>query len=177
MAKTKAQKVQEVAGISDRFNRMVGAVFADFSGLKMAELEELRSAARAADCEYLVVKKTLFQRAAGERGIQADATNVPGSMSALFGFSDPVAAARIAKQFAKAHAALKVLGGLLREGAGVRALATAEVAALGDLPSREQLIARAVGSIAAPLRGLLGVLQGNARQLVYVLNAIQKTKS
>ncbi len=177
MAKTKGQKQAMASGMGDRLHRMVGAVFADFGGLKVQELEELRNSARAAGCEYLVVKQTLFRVAAKEQGMSADVAEAPGSLSVLFGFADPIAAAKLAKQFAKAHAALKVIGGLIREDAGVRTLATAEVAALGDLPSREQLIARAVGSMAAPLRGLLGVLQGNARQLVYVLNAIQQAKS
>jgi len=177
MAKTRSQKEAMASGIADRLGRMVGAVFADFAGLKMSEFDELRANARASGCEYLVVKKTLFRAAAKERGIPADAADAPGGFSILFGFADPIAAARIVKQFAKAHAAFKVLGGFIREDAGVRTLATTEVVALGDLPSREALIARAVGSIAAPLRGLLGVLQGNARQLVYVLNAIQQAKS
>lgn len=176
MAKTKVQKAAMASGMSDRIQRMAGAVFADFGGLKVRELEELRTNARATGCEYLVVKKTLFRRALTEQGAPTDATDVLGNLSVLFGFSDPVAPAKLFKQFAKAHAALKVLGGLIREQGSVRALATAEVAALGDLPSREQLIARAVGSIAAPLRGIMGVLQGNLRSLVDVLSAIQGAK-
>lgn len=177
MAKTKTQKQETVAGIVDRLSRTTGVVFADFSGLKVAELEELRRNARAVNCEYLVVKKTLFRRAASDRNVPVTAVPESGSLSVLFGFSDPVAPAKLAKTFAKAHAALKLLGGLMREGAGVRALATAEVAALGDLPSRDELIARAVGSIAAPLRGFVGALAGNLRNLVGVLSAIQKAKS
>ncbi len=177
MAKTKVQKQETVTGIADRLQRMAGAVFTDFAGLKVAELEELRRNARAANCEYLVVKRTLFRRAASDRGIGADVGGATGNLSVLFGFADPVAPAKIAKQFAKVHAALKVLGGLIREELGIRPLAQAEVAVLGDLPSREELIARAVGSIAAPLRGIVGVLQGNLRNLVGVLSAVQKTKA
>ena len=177
MAKSKAQKSEEISEMMDRLGRMAGAVIADFGNLKVRELEELRESARAVRCEYFVVKKTLFQRAAKERGIAVDTASITGSLSVLFGFSDPIAPAKLAKQFAKAHAALKVLGGFLREELGMRQLATAEAIALGDLPSREELIARAVGSIASPLRGMVGVLQGNLRNLVGVLGAIQKTKS
>ncbi|MBI4434533.1 50S ribosomal protein L10 [Candidatus Uhrbacteria bacterium] len=177
MAKTKVQKQATVTGIADRLQRMAGAVFTDFAGLKVAELEELRRNARAANCEYLVVKKSLFRRAASDRGIGADAVGATGNLSVLFGFSDAVAPAKIAKQFAKAHAAFKVLSGLIREELGIRPLAGVEVITLGDLPSREELIARAVGSIAAPLRGMVGVLQGNLRNLVGVLNALQQQRS
>lgn len=177
MAKTKVQKEVMVSGMADRLGRMLGAVFADFAGLKVRELEELRVNARAAGCEYFVVKKTLFKVAAKERGIPTDVADAAGNLSILFGFTDHVAAARIAKQFAKAHAGLKVLGGLLREGLGIRSLAAKEAVALGDLPSIDELRARLVGSIASPLRGLVGVMQGNVRSIVSVLSAIQKAKS
>lgn len=177
MAKSKAQKSEEISEMTDRLGRMAGCLFADFGNLKVKELEELRGNARASGCEYFVVKKTLLQRAAKERGIPVDTTPITGSLSVLFGFSDPIAPAKLAKQFAKAHAALKVLGGLLREELGIRQLVATEVAALGDLPSRDELIARAVGSIASPLRGMVGVLQGNLRNLVGMLGAIQKVKS
>lgn len=177
MAKTKIQKQGTVTNIADRLGRMAGAVFADFSGLKMPEFDELRAKARAVGGEYLVVKKTLFRRAAEKCGVPADVADTSGALSVLFGFDDPIAPAKIVRQFTKTHTALRVVGGLIREALGLRVLEIAEVAALGDLPSREALVARAVGSIAAPLRGLVGVMQGNVRQLVYVLDAIQKAKS
>lgn len=172
MPKTKAQKAVIVTDIADRLARMSGAVLADFSGLKMPEFDELRTACRAAACEYTVMKKSLFRRAASEQGIAVDESLLPGGASMLVGFVDPVAPAKLVKQFGKAHPALKVLGGILREGASARTLTAAEIAVLGDLPSANELRARVVGSLASPLRGLVGVLQGNIRKLVYVLQAI-----
>lgn len=177
MAKTKVQKQETVAGIANRLGRTAGVVFADFAGLKVAELEELRRSARGVGCEYLVVKKTLFRRAASDHGVPVTTVPESGSLSVLFGFEDPVAPARLAKTFAKAHAALKVLGGLIREELGIRSLEQREAAALGDLPSVDELRARLVGSLASPLRGMVGVMQGNLRNLVGVLSAIQKLKS
>ena len=66
LPKTKAQKLETVTALVDRLDRMQGAVFADFSGVKINELEELRRSARVGGCEYLVVKKTLFRRAVAE---------------------------------------------------------------------------------------------------------------
>lgn len=177
MSKSKVQKVAIVSGVEERLGRMQGAVLADFTGLKMAAIESLRNEARASDCEYLVVKKTLYGRAASAASVPTDDATMTSAMSVLFGFSDPIAPARIAKTFTKANEAFKVLGGLLREGGVVRSLTFAEVKVLGDLPSRDVLIAQAVGSIAAPLRGFVGALQGNLRNLLGVLGAIQKTKS
>jgi large subunit ribosomal protein L10 len=177
MAKSKVQKQETVAGITDRLSRTAGAVFADFSGLKVAELEELRRNARATGCEYLVVKKTLFRRAAADRNVPVAAVPESGSLSVLFGFADPIAPAKLAKTFAKAHAALKVLGGLIREELGIRSLGQKEVVALGDLPSVDELRARLVGSLASPLRGMVGVMQGNLRSLVQVLNAVREMKA
>lgn len=165
-----------IAGMEERLEKMQGAVFADFTGCDVHALEELRIAARQNGCEYLVVKKTLFNRAVTARNMPADAMRIDGALSVLFGFSDAVAPAKLAKTFAKAHDAFKVLGGFMREQGAMTAVDVAGVRTLGDLPSRNELIAKAVGSIAAPLRGLVGVLQGNHRNLVGVLAAIQRQR-
>lgn len=176
MAKTKEQKSGAVISIADRFQRMQGAVLADFTGVRIHALEGLRREARKNSCEYLVVKKTLYRRAAAAHNVPADGADTSSALSVLFGFADPVSPARIAKTFARTHETFRVVGGLLREDAAIRTLSRAECLQLGDLPSREELVAIAVGSIAAPLRGLVGALQGNLRNLVGVLGAIQKTK-
>lgn len=177
MPMTKAQKQAVVEGVADRIGKMQIAVFADFTGCTMQQLEELRTQARKEQCEYLVVKKTLFARAAASHEIAANAVATEGALSVLFGFADVVAPAKLAKAFAKAHEAFTVVGGLMRERGVVAALDAGAVRQLGDLPSRDELIAKAVGSIAAPLRGLVGVLQGNHRNLVGVLNAIRESKA
>ncbi|MFH1098815.1 MAG: 50S ribosomal protein L10 [Candidatus Uhrbacteria bacterium] len=177
MSKTREQKVQETEQVADCFGRMAGAVLVDFTGVTVHELEDLRRKARAESCEYLVVKKTLFRRALAERGVAVEADIVPKGLSVLFGFADPIAPARLLKGFIAAHPALRILGGFLREGDAFRSIDAAGAVTLGNLPSRDELRARAVGSIAAPLRGLVGVLAGNLRKFVYVLNAIQQSKA
>ncbi|MFH1430098.1 MAG: 50S ribosomal protein L10 [Candidatus Uhrbacteria bacterium] len=176
MPKTRQQKVEMLAGLQDRLARMSGAVLADFATLKMHDLEDLRKRCRAESCEFLVVKKTLLKRAAEAESVPLDAGQVEGSVSILAGFEDAITPAKIAKRYAKEHEAFRVYGGFIREESGVLALDADSVRRLGDLPSRDELIAKAVGSIAAPLRGLVGVLQGNLRGLVGVLSAIQQSK-
>ncbi|MDO8463439.1 MAG: 50S ribosomal protein L10 [bacterium] len=177
MPKTRVQKQEMIAGVERRLDAMHGVVFANFSGCTVHQLEELRAAARKENCEYLVVKKTLFNRAVAAKEIPPEAVATDGALSVLFGFADALAPAKIAKAFVKANERFQVLGGLMRDRATILALSAAEVRQLGDLPSREELIARAVGSIAAPLRGLVGVLSGNHRQFVQVLNAIRESKA
>jgi large subunit ribosomal protein L10 len=176
MPKTKQQKEKIVEGLTDRFSRMEGTVLVDFQGTTMHELEALRTMCRAENCEYVVAKKSLLKIACADHAAKVDEVAGMGGVSALFGFSDPVTPAKIAKQFAKKHKTFLLKGGFLREDTGMRALSAQDVVALGDLPSREELLAKAVGSIASPLRGLVGVLQGNLRNLVGVLSAIREAK-
>ncbi|MBI4142269.1 50S ribosomal protein L10 [Candidatus Uhrbacteria bacterium] len=177
MPKTKVQKVKDVEAIAERIGRMAGAVFADFQGVKIGALEDLRRKSRSEGCEYLVVKKTLFQRAATDAKAPFDAAAITGSLSVLFGFTDPVAPARVAKEFTKTNPTMRVLGGFIREASGLAALDASSAIALGGLPSRDELRAKVVGCLANPLRGMVGVLHGNLRKFVYVLNAIQQAKS
>ncbi|MDO8265140.1 MAG: 50S ribosomal protein L10, partial [Candidatus Parcubacteria bacterium] len=86
---------------------------------------------------------------------------------------DEVMPAKIAYQFSQKNANLKILGGLIESQRG-SLLGTEQVIELAKLSSKEELLARLVGSIAAPMSGFANVLQGNIRNLVYVLNAIKK---
>lgn len=177
MPKTRAQKMQEVATITDRLREAAGVVLLDFTGVKINELEELRAKGRAAGCAYLVVKKSLFGRAITESGIPIDVPGITGSLSMLTSASDPIAPARIAKGFGKDHAAMRVVGGVLRSGTHIEYMDAARVAALGDLPGRDELLQRLVGSMVAPLRGFAGVLHGTLRGFVGVLHAIAQAKA
>lgn len=177
MPKTKAEKAAVAASVSERLRRMTGAVVADCSRVSTKELEPFRRDARAQDCEYLVVKKTLFRRAADAAGVAVDDALLDGSIGVLFGFSDPVSPAALVKKFVKDHELVQLRGGLLREDGGVRTLVAAEVVRLGGMPSRQELRAKLVGTIANPVRGFVSVLQGSIRNIVYVLSAVQKAKA
>jgi len=93
-------------------------------------------------------------------------------MTLLLGLGDEVAPARLVAEIQKERKGLNIQGGILES----RWMTSEEVIALAKLPSKDQLIAQVVGSIRAPLSGLVGVLQGNLRNLVYVLNAVKDSK-
>jgi large subunit ribosomal protein L10 len=90
------------------------------------------------------------------------------------GFDDEVAPARVIFQFAKTHDALQVVGAITGDG---QILTPAQVKALATLPTREQLLGQVVGTIAAPLSGFVGVMSGNVRSIINVLNALSEARA
>ena len=173
MPKTKAQKEQEVKELKEKLGKTKSIVFANFDGLKVSEVDELRSQCREENIDYVVVKKTLLKLALDDSKIEnVDPKTIEGGITTVMGYEDEVAPARILDKFAKDHEALKIVGGVLEN----KFMDAAAVNSLAKLPSKNELIAKVVGSIAAPLSGIVGVLQGNLRGLVGVLGAIKETK-
>ncbi len=173
MAKTRQQKEAEVQEVAVGLKEAKTVVMADLSPLKVNESTNLRHKAREQDVSVLGAKKTLLRRASQDAGVELDESALEGAIMLLMGRGDEVAPAKLVADLRKEHKELNVQGGIL-EG---RWMSRDEVLALAKLPSKDELIAKAVGSIGAPLSGLVGVLQGNLRNLVYALNAVKDTKS
>lgn len=175
MAITREAKEQAVATLSDEFSRLKLAVLTDYRGLTVTEIQELRNSLREQGITYRVSKNTLVKIAAGNADSlkDADLSMFKGPMALAIGFDDEVAPARAVFQFAKEHKALEIVGGITEDG---QTLSPADIKALASLPTREQLLGQVVGTIAAPLTGFVGVLQGNVRSIVTVLAAIGEAK-
>jgi large subunit ribosomal protein L10 len=173
MAITREAKEQAVATLTDELGRIKLAVLTDYRGLTVAEISELRSNLRAEGMSYKVTKNTLLRIAAGNAMADLDASKFTGPMAIAMGYDDEVAPARVIFQYAREHQALEIVGAITSDG---QLLTAAEVKALAMLPSREQLVAQVVGTIAAPLSGFVGVLGGNVRSIVQVLNAIKEVQ-
>lgn len=169
MAKTRVEKEKIVAELAEHLKRMKAMVLTSFSGLTAKSESLLRRACQTQGAQYVVVKQSLFKKALESAGITATLP-LTGNVSALFAFEDAVAPANILKDFLKKEKeTVKILGGIF-EG---RVLAETDVVELGKLPTRNELLARFVGTIRAPLSGLVGVFSGNTRKLVFVLSQIQ----
>lgn len=166
------EKVAAVAELKDKLTRSKGSVFTDFRGLNVADMTDLRRQLRQAGVEYEVVKNTLLQIAAREAGIPPLDPLLGGPTAVAFGFQDPVAPAKVTVEFAKNHKNLAIRGAVL-EGRVIDAKA---VQALAALPPREVLLARVLAGMQAPVAGLVGVLNGTLRQLVYALGAVRRQK-
>ncbi len=168
MPKSKLQKKDTVKNFVDNFGKAKMVVLSDYKGLKVKEITALRKELNQNQVDCEVVKKTMMNLAFKEMGIDFNAKTLPGNIIGVsFGFGDQVAPAKIVANFAKTHEAMKVLGGFL-EGKFIDGQTVKTFAAL---PSREQLLAKMVGSIQAPLSGFVQVLSGNLRGLVQILNA------
>ena len=176
MAITREAQEQAVGKLTDELSRIKLAVMTDYRGLTVSEVEELRNALRAEGITYRVTKNTLLRLATqGNAALKdVDPSVFKGPMALAMGFDDEVAPARVIFQYAKTHEALEIVGGITGDG---HALTAAEVKALATLPTREQLIAQVVGTIAAPLNGFVGVMAGNVRSIINVLNALSEAKA
>ncbi len=172
MPKTRAQKAEIVDELAQKLGKMKSVVFTSISGYTMDDANTLRQKGRAVGVEVMIAKKSLLNRALEANGFTIQSDELEGSILTTIGFDDEVAAAKLMAEFAKERETIQIVGGIL-EGKFVGSTAIKQLA---TLPSREELLAKLVGSLNAPISGFVNVLAGNLRSLVYVLNAIKATK-
>lgn len=179
MAKTKEQKEEILKKLVDNFGKAKSAVFVNFDGLNVADIQEFRSLCRENGLDYFVAKKTLLKLALDKNKLsEVDLTPYEKGVGTIFGYEDEVAPAQVADKFAKDHEALTLLGGVMMENPeGQKNVDSEGVKALAQLPSKDVLLGKVVGSINAPVSGFVNVLAGNIRNLVNVLNAVKDTKT
>lgn len=174
MPLTREQKQNILNDLTDKFNRAKAAILVDFNKLPVSKTMELRRNLKSIDAEYKVAKKTLISRVLRFGHFEnVDLDNFKTQVGIVFSYVDPAATAQSVWKFSKVNEALKILGGFL----GFNWQDKDKIMALAKLPSREVLLRRLVRTIAAPLSGLVGVLSGNVRDLVSVLNNIKTKRS
>ncbi|HHW10539.1 MAG TPA: 50S ribosomal protein L10 [Firmicutes bacterium] len=166
------EKEAVVKEIQERLERGKAMIVAEYRGLNVQKITQLRRSAREAGVEFKVYKNTLMARAATALGITGLQKYLEGPNAFAFSYEDPVAAAKVLAEFTKNNEELQLKCGLL-EG---KVISVDEVKSLAELPPREVLLASLLRGMQAPLSGLVNVLQGNIRKLVYVLSAIQEKK-
>lgn len=160
MRKALEVKSLVVSEIVEKLNNSSSAVVVDYKGLTVAEVTELRKVMREAGVDYKVYKNTLVRRAAQEVGIeQFNDELLVGTNAIAFGYEDPVAPARILKKFIETHPKMKLKMGIV-EG---EFYDEAKIMELANIPSREELIAKLLGSLRAPVSNF-----------VYLVDAIAK---
>lgn len=166
------QKVQEVKSLAQRVENAKALIFAGYRGLKVSEVTELRSKLRKGQSTFKIVKNRLMRRVLKEKGLdQLDGYfRDPTALAASD--ADPVSPAKILIDFAKTNDRLKIKGGYLNG----TVLTMRDIEVLAKLPSREVLIAKALGSMQAPASNMVGVLAAVPRKFLYALNAIKATK-
>jgi large subunit ribosomal protein L10 len=165
------RKETTVKELRDRLAAAPNLFLTDYQGLTVAEITKLRGELRKDGNTYSVVKNTLFQIAAGDVASQLKEFLV-GPTGIVFAGVDPIAPAKALKTFSDATKKLSVKAAYI-DG---RIVDAAQVDVLAKLPPKLELIARLVGTLASPLRGLVTVLSGNQSGLVRVLTAIREQK-
>lgn len=170
MAINRQKKEEILRDLKDRFSGVRVVVFVDYSGSDAKSLEGVRGEFRKEGINFKVVKKNLLDLSMKEAGIEGRLDSLQGQVAAVFGYSDEIAAAKIVYKLSGSLENLRILSGIL-DGEFVD---YSKIVALATMPSRDELIARVVGSIRAPIYGLVTVMQGNLRGLVQVLNAISQ---
>jgi len=161
-----------VAELAGRLRRARAVVLTDFRGLTVGEINQLRGKLREAGVEYKVVKNRLLLIAAREAGIEGLDAFLEGPTAAAFGYSDPVTPARVIQDFIRQQRKLEAKGGVMDR----RTMTVGEVRMLADLPPRGVLLSQVAGGMRAPLYGLVGVLAGVPRSLVYVLDRVRQQR-
>ncbi len=169
MPLTKKQKEKIVEELKEKIDRQKAMVFVAIEGLKAADLFDLRKKLQETDCQLQVAKKTLTNVVFKEKKLEFDVERLEGQFALIFGFGDEISPAKTTYQFSKGNENLKILGGFF-EGEFKNA---EEIIALAKIPSKQELLAKVVGSISSPISGFINVLQGNIRNLVYIISQIK----
>ncbi|MDO4493206.1 MAG: 50S ribosomal protein L10 [Clostridia bacterium] len=160
-AKIIEMKAANVAEITEKFQKAASVVVFDYRGLSVLEATQLRAEARKNNVEYLVLKNNIVKRAAEAAGIDSGIEALlHGTNAFAFGYDDAVTPAKILKEFSKKAKKCEIKGGVI-EGALTNA---EDVNAIAELPSREVLIARLLGSMMSPISGLAIVLDQIAKK-------------
>ncbi len=170
---TKIQKEELVKTLAQKIKDSKTVVFSDFKGLSVKDMTSLRRELRTKGIDFQVLKKTLLSIALKDAGIEMDARKMEGQIAVAVSAGDEVEASKIIAKMAKANENLKIAGGIL----GKKILSKEEVVALSKLPGKDELLAKLVGTLNAPVSGFVNVLAGNMRGLVQVLKAISEAKN
>lgn len=165
-------KIDQVAEITDLLDTCQGFFVVNYRGLTVKDAQELRRSLRANGAQMSVFKNNLVRRALADKELP-EVEYLVGPTACVFFESDPVAPAKVLKDFAKAHPVLDIKGGL-SEGAVVD---EAQVKAIAELPSREELLAKMLGTLQNPLVKTVRVLNGPAEAFARVVQAIADQKN
>ena len=166
------EKIAEVEAIAERMRGAQSMILADFSGLTVAQMTVFRTSCREKSVECRVVKNRLARIAADDAEIPAIKEHLAGPTAIMFGPESQVEPAKIIVEFAKENEAMKIKGGIL-DGAY---LDPNEVVALSNTPSKDELIAKMMGSINSPAGGLAGALSAVMGGLARTIDAVAKQK-
>ena len=170
MAISKDKKNTLVADLTELLSGAKTTVYAKYQGLTVAELQELRKAAREAGVKIKVVKIRVVRVAMGQIAVykDTDTTGLTGQLLYAISADDEVAPAKVLAEFAKTHNALSLMGGFSDLG---KSLSEAEVKELSNMPTKNELIAQVVAQLLSPVTDSISGLSGGLPGIVSGLEA------
>ncbi len=163
-------------GIKQTFSENQYVYMVDYKGLTVSEISELRNLLRASKSEMKVLKNTLVLLVIKEMypDVYSQVKDVlSGPTAIIFSKNEPVAPAKVLVDFVKKNERVTLKGGILES----KVINGNEIKLLSALPSKEVLIAKLLMLLNSPITGFVGALQGNFRNIVYILDAIKDKKS
>jgi len=166
----KEQKKEIVKKLAENLKNSKSVVFLDFRGIPVKHLTMLKKELRQEEISMLVTKKTLMNLALKKADIAGDVKKMEGQIALSISQKDEVIPAKIIDKFSKINENLKIVGGIL----AMKMMSSQEMKALAKLPSKDELRAKLVETLNAPISGFVNVLTGNLRGLMQVLKAISE---
>lgn len=165
---TREQKEAYVEEYTDKLSRSVAAYIADYRGLSVSQIGDLRKQFRdSGDAELTVAKNTLLGLAFKQAGLPVPDEHLAGPTAVLFCYTDAITPAKVLKKYADSNDKVTVKGGVV----GNRVLSAQDVEGMASLPSREVILATLIGAIQGPAQALFGTITAPLREIAQVLNA------
>ncbi len=165
-------KENQVGVLTETLKGVNAAIVGHCSGVTVESITAFRAKLRKEGAQFKVIKNNLAQIAIKGTSLEALSPSFKGPTSLAYTKSDPVALAKLLDEFAKENEKFKVIAGIL-DGS---LLDQTQVKALADIPSKQVLLSRLVGSLQSPYAGLVHGLSGMLRKLVYALDAVRRQK-
>jgi large subunit ribosomal protein L10 len=170
----RSEKEAIIAEVAERAARAVAMYFTDFSKLTVAEETDLRREFRKANVEYNVVKNTLARKALEQlNGYDRVFDKLVGPTGIAYSYDDPSAPAKIIKKYSEKTGKLKLKIAVVEK----QLYEAAKLEELANMPTRKELISSVLGSLNAPASGIVSAVGAVARDLVYVIDAVEKKKA
>ncbi len=173
MAVTRAQKEAQLTELEEKMGKAQSTMFAQYIGLTVSEVGELRQQLREADAEMKVAKKTLMRIATKNAGLpEINEKNLEGPVACIFSFADPLSGAQAAFKFTKDHKQVTLIGGIY-DG---KLLTKEEAMEMAMMPGREQLLAMFAAMLQSPLVSFVNICSSPLTGMARGLSELAKKK-
>jgi large subunit ribosomal protein L10 len=175
MAITRQRKEKVIASLVEDLDKAGSIVLTDFTGINVQDMTDLRNHMRESSVTFTIVKNTLLKRVFdqlevdGDQGVYA----LMEGPTALAYAEDEVTPMKVIKKFAENHKGLPVVKGGFVSG---ETYAAGQMLQLADIPSREELLAKMLGSLNSPVQAFMSVSNGIVRSFFYAVNALMESK-